>query len=106
MRTLDCMCKSVPVHVRLANSPIEHQVAFHSFKSSAPAINVQVVAVKQTGQTSPPSNEDIFTTPESAPILTSADAWGPTAAQATATPPPGVTYKSVSSNAIGADDGC
>lgn len=57
---------------------------------------VQAVAVRSTGQTSPPSNEDIFSTPSNAPELTSAEAWGPTTAQTTATPPPGVTYTTVS----------
>ena len=57
---------------------------------------LQVVAKKPDGASSPPSGEDIFTTPSAgAPILTSADAWGPTSGQATATPPPGVTFTSV-----------
>ena len=64
-----------------------------------------VVAVKSNGQTSPPSNEDIFTTPSIAPILTSATAWGPTTGQAPATPPPGVTHTSVRQGA-GQDLGC
>ena len=56
----------------------------------------QAVAIKSTGQVSPPSNEDMLTTPGNAPILTSAEAWGPTTGQATATPPAGVTYTRVS----------
>lgn len=58
--------------------------------------NMQVVATKSNGQISSPSMPDTFTTPSNAPILTSAEAWGPTAGQATATPPPGVTYANVS----------
>jgi len=49
------------------------------------------VAIKPDGTRSPPSNEDIFTTP-GMPILTSAEAYGPTTGQATAAGPAGVTY--------------
>ena len=61
-----------------------------------PTWYTQVVAIKSGGQTSPPSNEDIFTTPDNVPVLTSAEAWGPTTGQATATPPVGVTFTTVS----------
>lgn len=57
---------------------------------------LQAVAIKPDGQQSPPSSEDVFTTPSDGPILTRAEPWGPTTAQATATPPPGVTFTSVS----------
>ena len=62
---------------------------------------LQVVAKKPDGTSSPPSNEEIFTTPSAgAPVLTSADAWGPTSGQATATPTPGITFTSVRHHAV------
>ncbi|KAL4448135.1 hypothetical protein ABPG75_005354 [Micractinium tetrahymenae] len=54
---------------------------------------VKVVARKADGTTSPPSNEDIFTTPD-APLLTSALAWGPTTGQATASGSAGMAFAS------------
>ena len=62
---------------------------------------LQVVAKKPDGTSSPPSSEVILTTPTAgAPILTSADAWGPTSGQATATPPEGITFTSVRQCAV------
>jgi hypothetical protein len=58
---------------------------------------LQVVAVKANGDESPPSNEDIVNMPSMpAPILTSAQAWGPTTGQATAAAPVGVTFSQAS----------
>lgn len=66
-----------------------------------------VVAVKPDGTTkSPPSNEAIFTTPSEAPVLTSADATGPTAGHATATPPEGVTFTKVGGGSPGVHCSC
>ena len=60
------------------------------------SVLLQAVGVTPDGTKTPPSNEDIFTTPATgAPVLTSAEAWGPTTGQATATPPEGVTFTSV-----------
>ena len=57
----------------------------------------QVLAIRADGFESPPSNEDIVTTPAlSGPILTSATPWGPTTGQAVATAPAGVTFSQAS----------
>lgn len=52
--------------------------------------SVTAVAIKGTDWRSLPSNMPSFTTP-SAPVLTEAEAYGPTTGMVTATPPPGVT---------------
>jgi len=49
------------------------------------------VAIKPDGTRSPPSNEDTFTT-LAEPILTSAESFGPTTGQATATGPADANY--------------
>ena len=57
----------------------------------------QVLAFRADGFQSPPSNEDLVTMPSMpAPILTSAQAWGPTTGQATATAPDGSTFMQAS----------
>ena len=53
--------------------------------------SAQVIPVKADGTKGTRSNEDIITTP-SAPKLTSAEAYGPTAGLATATSPSGLAY--------------
>jgi len=54
---------------------------------------VTALGVRPDGSTSPPSNEDIITTPSSLGVrLTSAEPTGATTGLATATPLPGVTF--------------
>jgi hypothetical protein len=67
----------------------------------------QVLAFRADGFQSPPSNEDLVTMPSMpAPILTSAQAWGHTTGQATATAPEGVTFTQASQIAkLAADAG-
>ena len=63
----------------------------------APHRLLQAVGVKADGKTkSPPSNEDIINLPSlPRPMLTSAQAWGPTTGQAVATAPLSVTFSQV-----------